>query len=208
MADNGSHDGTDTQARMAGATVVPVARLGYGQACWSASQVARGSVLLFVDGDGAADAADSPHLLHAVESGCELVIGVRHQPDAQSMSASQIFGNGLACALIRGLWGVQTSDLGPHRAIQRQAFDRIAMQDRGFGWTVEMQVRAHLLGLRVAEVNVAWRVRTAGVSKISGTVRGVIGAGIGILGMVFSLWRREKVRVVPALQSQASRKSV
>lgn len=195
VANNGSSDGTATAARAAGATVIYVATPGYGQACWDASRVAGGDTLLFVDGDGAADARDSPALLTALEAGADLAIGTRIQPDPGSMTASQVFGNAFACALIRWVWGAKTTDLGPHRAVSRAAFDRVAMQDRGFGWTVEMQVRAHLLKMAVVEVPVAWRSRTGGVSKISGTLRGVVGAGCGILGMVFRLWRNEQTRV-------------
>jgi glycosyltransferase involved in cell wall biosynthesis len=195
VANNGSTDGTAIAARAAGATVIYVAAPGYGQACWEATRVACGDALLFVDGDGAADASDCPALLSALEAGCDLAIGTRLQPDPGSMTASQVFGNALACALIRWVWGAKTTDLGPHRAVSRAAFDRIAMQDRGFGWTVEMQVRAHLLKMAVVEVPVAWRARTGGVSKISGTLRGVVGAGCGILGMVFRLWRNEQTRV-------------
>ncbi len=208
VANNASTDGTALVAVRAGATVVDVPELGYGQACWSAAHVARGHSLLFVDGDGAADPSDSPALLAALDAGADMVIGARHQPDRGSMSATQIFGNGLACALLRWVWGVNTLDLGPHRAITRHAYERIAMQDRGFGWTVEMQVRAHVLGLRVAELPVEWRVRSGGVSKISGTVQGVVGAGIGILGMVFRLWRSEQRRAALQLEPVAVRKSV
>jgi hypothetical protein len=110
------------------------------------------------------------------------------------MSLSQTGGNALACALMRLIWRMPASDLGPYRAIERQAFDRLAMQDRGFGWTVEMQVRAHRLGLRVAEREVGWHRRAGGHSKISGTWRGVFGAGVGILGMIARLWWRERHR--------------
>jgi glycosyltransferase involved in cell wall biosynthesis len=208
VANNDSSDGTREIAQAAGARVVDVPQHGYGQACWDAIQDAHGDMLLFVDGDGAADPADSPALLQALESGLDLAIGTRQFPDAGSMSASQILGNALACALIRGIWGVKTTDLGPHRAIWRDAFDRIAMQDRSFGWTVEMQLRAHLLHMRVAEVPVAWHARTGGVSKISGTLRGVLGAGFGILGMVFRLWLNEQRRVELLLAPPASRESV
>ena len=197
VADNGSTDGTAGVAQQAGARVVFEARPGYGQACWTAVQASLGEVLLFVDGDGAADPAQAHALLSKVSEGFDMVIGGRHAPEPGAMSVAQRFGNGLACALMRQLWRMPATDLGPYRAIRRVAFDRLDMQDRSFGWTVEMQVRAHRLGLRVAEVPVHWRCRTAGNSKISGTVRGVIGAGFGILGMICRLWRREHRR--PAL---------
>jgi glycosyltransferase involved in cell wall biosynthesis len=198
VADNGSTDATGLVARHAGATVIEVPRPGYGQACWAAVQASHGDVLLFVDGDGAADPQDAPALLapieDAIEGAVDLVIGLRQRPDAGAMSPPQRFGNALACALMRWIWRMPATDLGPYRAIRRAAFDALDMQDRSFGWTVEMQVRAHVLGLRVAQVPVRWHARTAGVSKISGTLRGVFGAGVGILGMIARLWWRERQR--------------
>ncbi len=197
VADNGCTDDTAGRARDAGARVVAVPQAGYGRACWDAVQAAHGEVLLFVDGDGAADAADAPALIDAIAGGAQLAIGVRHAPDAGAMTSAQRFGNALACLLMRCLWRMPVADLGPHRAIRRDAFDALDMQDRSFGWTVEMQVRAHVLGLRVAQLPVRWHARTAGVSKISGTLRGVVGAGVGILGMIARLWWRERQRPAP-----------
>ena len=194
VADNGSTDGTAQIAGDAGARVVDVPEPGYGKACWEAVRASRGEVLLFVDGDGAADPLDAAALLAEVAHGAELVIGVRQTPDPGAMTATQRFGNGLACALMRLLWRMPVADLGPHRAIRRAAFDALDMRDRSFGWTVEMQVRAHALGLRVAQCPVRWHARTGGVSKISGTLRGVVGAGLGILGMIARLWWRERHR--------------
>jgi hypothetical protein len=154
--------------------------------------------LLFVDGDGAADPHDAAALLTEIAHGAALAIGVRHAPDPQAMSLAQRFGNHLACRLMRLVWRMPVDDLGPYRAIRRSAFDAIAMQDRSFGWTVEMQVRAHVLGLRVATCPVRWHARSGGVSKISGNVRGVIGAGFGILGMIARLWWRERRRPLAA----------
>jgi glycosyltransferase involved in cell wall biosynthesis len=194
VADNGSSDDTARIARSAGAQVVVVPQAGYGRACWEATQAAPGNVLLFVDGDGAADAADAPALLDAIANGASLAIGVRNAPDAGAMTFTQRFGNALACWLMRCLWRMPVADLGPHRAIRRDAFDALDMQDRGFGWTVEMQVRAQALGLSVAERPVRWHARRGGVSKISGTLRGVVCAAIGILGMIARLWWRERRR--------------
>ena len=198
VADNGSTDNTAQIARQAGARVVPVPRPGYGQACWAAVQACDGDVLLFVDGDGAADPADAPALLAAAATGADLVVGVRHAPDTGSMTAAQRFGNALACGLMRTVWRMPASDLGPYRALRRDAFDALDLQDRSFGWTVEMQVRAHVLGLRVQEHPVRWHARTGGQSKISGTVRGVVGAGFGILGMIARLWWQERRRADPS----------
>ena len=207
VVDNGSNDGTGQAAISAGARVVQVEQPGYGLACWEGARASRGQLLLFVDGDGAADPKDAIALLDAMTSGAQLVIGVRAQPDIGAMTLTQRFGNRLACALMRWVWQMPALDLGPYRAIRRNAFDSLDMQDRKFGWTVEMQVRAHLLGLRVSQVPVAWRQRSAGQSKISGTLTGVLGAGIGILGMIAQLYWRERQRVsrsVNAAQVQSA----
>ena len=194
VADNGSTDGTAAVAQAAGARVVAVPQPGYGRACWHGAQASRAEVLLFVDGDGAAPPGEAGGVLAGLAGGADLVIGVRKRVEPGAMTYTQRFGNGLACWLMRRLWRMPARDLGPFRAIRREAFDAMAMQDRGFGWTVEMQVRAHVLGLRVVEVPVAWHARRAGVSKISGSLSGVLGAGIGILGMIARLWWRERRR--------------
>jgi glycosyltransferase involved in cell wall biosynthesis len=200
VADNGSSDDTAAIARAAGARVVDVPQPGYGLACWDAVQASTGDVLLFVDGDGAADPADAQPLLRAIDGGAQLAIGVRCDVEPGALTFTQRFGNRLACALMRVLWRMPAQDLGPHRAIRRNAFDALDMRDRSFGWTVEMQVRAHLLDQRVAQVPGRWRVRAGGVSKISGTLRGVVGAGAGILGMIARLWWRERRRRLGVLE--------
>ncbi len=197
VANNGSSDDTAAVALAAGARVIDVPLAGYGQACWHAAQASTGHLLLFVDGDGAANADDAQALLEPLRAGADLVIGVRHRPQPGAMTVTQRFGNHLACGLMRAIWRMPASDLGPYRAIRRDAFDLLDMQDRSFGWTVEMQVRAHLLRLTVEERPVRWHPRVAGVSKISGTWRGVLGAGLGILGMIARLWWRERQRPFP-----------
>jgi glycosyltransferase involved in cell wall biosynthesis len=204
VADNGSSDTTAEVALAAGARVLHVPQPGYGNACWHAAQASRGDVLLFVDGDGAADPQDASVLLAALDRGADLVIGVRQRPEPGAMSAAQRFGNALACTLMRWLWRMPVSDLGPYRAIRRDAFDALDLHDRSFGWTVEMQVRAFVLAQRVVERPVAWHARAAGVSKISGTLRGVFGAGIGILGMIARLWWHERQRAAPPAPKEFS----
>jgi hypothetical protein len=115
----------------------------------------------------------------------DLVIGSRALGgrEAGSMTVPQVFGNWLATRLIRLIWGVRYTDLGPFRAISRPALDRLGMADRTFGWTVEMQLKAIEKGLRVLEVPVRYRARI-GVSKISGTVKGTILAGTKILSLI------------------------
>ena len=200
VADNGSTDGTGAIARSCGARVIAVAEPGYGRACWEAVQASSGEVLIFVDGDGAADPQEAGMLIAEIARGADMVIGVRRRPDPGAMSVPQRWGNALACGLMRLLWRVPVDDLGPYRAIRRNAFDALHLRDRSYGWTVEMQVRAHRIGLRVAQCPVSWHARIGGQSKISGTVGGVIGAGIGILGMIARLWLDERRR--PASQTR------
>ena len=194
VVDNGSTDNTAEIARRCGARVIEVPQPGYGRACWEAVQASMGDVLLFVDGDGAADPSEAGRLLTEIDCGADLVVGVRERIAPGAMTLAQRGGNALACALVRLIWRVPTHDLGPYRAIRRSAFDALQLRDRSYGWTVEMQVRAHRIGLRVAQCPVTWHARMAGRSKISGTARGVFGAGIGILGMIARLWLQERKR--------------
>lgn len=186
VADNGSTDGTGAVALRAGADLVCEPRPGYGAACASALSAVRDEVeiVAFLDADLADDPAFLPRLLAPIERDeADLVIGVRpaHLREPGAMTPPQVFGNWLATWLIRRLWGHTYTDLGPFRAIRRSSLEQIAMADRRFGWTVEMQIRALEEGLRVLEVPVPYRARAHGRSKISGTVRGVARAGASIL---------------------------
>ena len=194
VCDNGSIDDTGALAREAGAIVVREEQAGYGIACQRAVQaIGEVDVLVFVDADGSVVEAQARALVDGIEAGADLVIGSRTlgHVEAGALTLPQRFGNRLAVALIRGIWGVRYSDLGPFRAIRMDAYRRLAMRDVAFGWTVEMQVKAAQHRLVVREVPVDTRVRL-GRSKISGTVRGVIGAGVGILGMVARCWWEER----------------
>lgn len=187
VADNGSTDATAAVARTLGAEVVSEPRRGYGRACRAALEHLPGvDVIVFLDGDASDHPAEMPHLLDPIVDGrAQMVIGSRtlgHR-EPGSLSPQQVFGNALACALIRVLWRTSFSDLGPFRAIRREALDRLDMGDPDYGWTVEMQVRAARLGLDCVEVPVTYR-RRIGQSKVSGTIRGVIGAGTKILYVI------------------------
>ena len=200
VCDNGSRDATGARAAEAGARVVGEARKGYGSACLAAiAELKRSTdVVLFTDADHAFHASQASRLLDGVADGADLVIGSRALGglDPGAMSATQVFGNRLATALIRLLWGHLVTDLGPYRAIRNQALSNLGMRDATFGWTVEMQVKAIQHGLQVVEVPVDTRARI-GKSKISGTVRGVLGAGFGILSMIAKLrWQQRKQRTV------------
>lgn len=188
VANNASTDGTGDCARRAGAVVVHEPQRGYGAACLAAlTQIGAARTVVFIDGDCSVDVAQTARLLEPLSDGADLAIGVRINGRERGMTLPQRLGNELATLLIRMLWRVRVSDLGPFRAVRVSALRLIDMRDRGYGWTVEMQVKAIQLGLRVAEVPVDVLPRV-GASKISGTVRGVIGAAIGIFGMIGRLW--------------------
>jgi glycosyltransferase involved in cell wall biosynthesis len=191
VADNNSADYTADVARKFGATVVPAPRQGYGSACLAALAEARKDppqAVAFID----ADFSDHPDQLGEVvgpivRDEADLVIASRmlvKQPKG-ALLPQAIFGNKLACFLIKRLYGVGFTDLGPFRAVSWEALERMNMQDPTFGWTVEMQVKAAKLGLRCREVAARYRPRI-GVSKITGTLSGTYKAGTKILWVIFS----------------------
>ena len=187
VVDNGSRDGTADIAAALGARVVSEPRRGYGAACLAGIAALSPEVdtVLFMDADAADDPEDIPALLAPILAGeAAMVVGSRvAQAAPGALTPQQRFGNALACGLMRGVWGGRFTDLGPFRAIRREALERLAMQDMTWGWTVEMQVRALRMGLNVAEVPVRYR-RRIGVSKISGTVMGSARAGTKILWVI------------------------
>ncbi|MBA4767679.1 MAG: glycosyltransferase [Porphyrobacter sp.] len=188
VVDNGSTDQTAQIAEAAGATVVREPQRGYGAACLAALAIVErnADIVLFVDSDGSDVVPDALRIIEPIIAGhADLVIGSRVAGviEQGAMTAPQRFGNWLAPLLVRLIWGVRYTDLGPFRAIRRDALEQLAMQDRDFGWTIEMQVRAAKHGLRIIEVPTGYR-RRIGVSKISGTVRGVILAGTKILFVI------------------------
>jgi glycosyltransferase involved in cell wall biosynthesis len=187
VADNGSTDRTADVARAAGAMVIAVSERGYGAAVAAGIAAALAApvspfAIATVDADLADDPAELPLLLDPLYAGAaDLVIGSRVARAAPGALTPQArFGNALATALIRLRFGHAYTDLGPFRALTAAALARLGLTDRGYGWTVEMQVKAVRRGLRVREVDVSYRPRI-GRSKISGTVRGVLGAGSTIL---------------------------
>ena len=197
VVDNASTDDTAAAAGAAGATVVAEPRPGYGRAClaglaYYAAQPAGRTpeIIVFLDGDHSDFPEEMPTLLAPILSGtADLVIGSRAlgQRERGALLPQQRFGNWLAAKLLRLRYGGTTTDLGPFRAVTAAALARIGMADTTYGWTVEMQVKAARLGLRVVEVPVRYR-RRIGTSKISGTVRGTLGAGYKILWTIFKYW--------------------
>ena len=164
-----------------------VVRPGYGRACLAGLAALDRSVdtVVFLDGDHSDHAEELPKLVAPIAEGrADLVIGSRVSlAESGSLTVPQRFGNRLACALMRRYFGVRYTDLGPFRAIRRDALDRLAMADEAFGWTAEMQAKAAQQQLRIVEVPVRYR-RRIGRSKISGTISGTVRAGIAILSTI------------------------
>lgn len=189
VADNGSTDATSEAARRNGAEVVVEPERGYGAACLRAlSHLASDppDVVVFLDGDYSDHPAELPLLVEPISSNrAELVIGsrVRGRRSRDALSIQQQVGNSIACHALRILYGVTYTDLGPFRAIRWETLQALRMRDRNFGWTVEMQIKAAQRRVRAIEVPVSYRPRI-GVSKVSGTLRGSLGAGVKILWLL------------------------
>ena len=198
VCDNGSTDATAERARAAGARVTVERKPGYGRACLTAIAALRpADVVLFVDGDQSCEPRQALELLRAAADGADLVIGSRvlGRMEPGALSPPQIAGNRVASLLIRMLWGRTVTDLGPFRAIRADALRRLDMRDTAYGWTVEMQIKAIQMGMRIVETPVDSRRRRFGRSKVGGTVKGVVGASVGILGTILRLRsRRAKSR--------------
>jgi len=193
VVDNGSTDQTSAVARAAGASVVAEPIRGYGRACQAGIVAADSNsemppdVLVFLDADGSDFPEQMERLVEPIVTGrADMVVGSRTRGNltAGAMTAPQRFGNMLAPALIRWLWGERYTDLGPFRAIRVSALRSLRMDDNTYGWTVQMQIRAARVGLRTLEVPVDYGSRRGGTSKISGTIRGVVKAGTKILACV------------------------
>ena len=191
VVNNASSDRTRQRAEEAGATVLDQPLRGYGNACLMGiahlrDKERRPDVVVFLDGDHSDHPEELPRLLAPIaEDQADLVIGSRAlgTREAGSMTPQQVFGNRLACTLMRWLYGVHYTDLGPFRAIRWEALERLGMEDRNYGWTVEMQVKAARQRLPYAEVPVDYR-RRIGFSKVSGTVKGTIMAGYKIIATI------------------------
>ena len=192
VVNNNSSDNTFENARSAGATVLNEERKGYGYAClkgmdYISRQSIPPNIIVFIDGDY----SDYPEELDKVvapvlNDGYDFVIGarVKRLREEGSMTPQQIFGNWLATTLMKLLFGATFTDLGPFRAIKYDRLMMLGMEDKTYGWTVEMQLKAIKKKLTYIEVPVRYKKRI-GVSKVSGTVKGSIFAGIKILGWIF-----------------------
>ncbi|MBK7233025.1 MAG: glycosyltransferase family 2 protein [Saprospiraceae bacterium] len=196
VCDNGSTDHTATIAREKGAIVLLELERGYGAAClkgmnWlqNLSDHEKPDIVVFIDADYSDFPEEIPELVKPIlENKADFVIGSRVLGNAErgSLTFVQKFGNWLASALIRFLYGYQFTDLGPFRAIRYSTLMNLGMKDRNYGWTVEMQVRAAKQKIRCTEIPVSYKNRV-GTSKVSGTIKGSILAGYKILYTIFKL---------------------
>lgn len=189
VVDNGSTDDTAQVARRAGADVVTEPRRGYGFACAAGAAAATDAeALVFIDGDYSSLPSQLPQVIAPlVEGRADLVLGSRvlgHIAPGAMLPQQQL-GNALAAALMRWLYGLRVTDLGPFRAIRRETLLSFNMQEMTFGWPTEMTVKAARRHLRIVEVPVSFHPRRAGQSKVSGTVRGTLLAGYHILNVTF-----------------------
>jgi glycosyltransferase involved in cell wall biosynthesis len=206
VVDNGSTDRTAEIARAAGATVVPEPRRGYGQACWAGVVAAEDAdVIVLLDGDAADEPADLPRVLGPLLDGtADLVIGSRAlgAREPGSMTPHQVFGNWLAATIMRNLYGIAVTDMGPFRTIRRADLLALDMREMTYGWSVEMMVKAARAGLRYHEVPVTYH-RRIGISKVAGTVSGSLKAGWCILSTAFRYARWTPAALArPAVVSQ------
>ena len=192
VIDNGSTDDTFEQAISKGATALKQPIRGYGNAClkgmeYLASSKSKPDIVVFLDGDHSDYPEQIPRLVQPIfKKEADLVIGSRALGNKEqgSMTPQQLFGNWLATFLIKLFYKVNYTDLGPFRAIRYDRLLELNMKDRTYGWTVEMQLKAAKLHLQLKEVPVDYRQRV-GVSKVSGTIKGTIGAGYKIIYTIF-----------------------
>lgn len=192
VVNNGSTDQTAKTASKAGATVLHENKMGYGNAClkgidYLKDKALTPDILVFLDGDY----SDFPEELIKIitpidQNEVDFVIGsrVKELREKGSMTPQQIFGNALACFLMKLLYGAQFTDLGPFRAIKWSTLEKLNMSDKTYGWTIEMQLKVLREKIPHKEVAVSYKKRI-GVSKVSGTIKGTIFAGMKILGWIF-----------------------
>lgn len=193
VVNNNSKDQTKAVATEAGAIVLDEPVMGYGKACLTGMRYLENletepDILVFLDGDYSDYPEQMDGLLeHIINQDIDFVLGSRAKGNRESgsMTIPQVFGNWLSTSLMRWRFGTTYSDLGPFRAIKWQKLKSLQMVDQNYGWTIEMQIKAVKQGLSYAEIPVDYRKRI-GVSKVSGTVKGVFGAGYKIL---WTIWK-------------------
>ena len=195
VVDSNSNDGTPEIAARMGARVIQEPRRGYGRACLTGLDRANSpDVVVFLDGDYSDRPSELPILLAPIMEGhADITIGSRlHQRrSAGALPWHQAFGNRLAASLIRLLYPVNVSDLGPFRAGRTEVLRALALEETTYGWAVEMILKGALAGFRIVEVPVSYYPRI-GKSKISGTLKGTLGAGWFILSLIVRYYFRQR----------------
>ena len=192
VVSNNSTDATEANAAAAGATVLQENRKGYGYAClkgmqYISEQSNKPDIIVFLDGDYSDYPSELVRIVQPIiEDNKDFVVGarVKESRETGSMTFPQIFGNWLATSLMKLFFNSTFTDLGPFRAIKYEKLLQLEMQDKTYGWTVEMQLKALRKNLKYSEIPVHYRNRI-GVSKVSGTLKGAIFAGVKILGWIF-----------------------
>jgi len=192
VVSNNSTDKTEENAAQAGATVLKESRKGYGYAClkgmdYISNQEIKADIIVFLDGDYSDFPSEMDKIIAPIiNDNIDMVIGarVRSLREPGSMTFPQRFGNKLATTLMKLFFNANFTDLGPFRAIKYDKLLQLNMQDKTYGWTVEMQLKAIRQKFSYIEVPVHYKNRI-GVSKVSGTVKGAIFAGVKILGWIF-----------------------
>ncbi len=192
VVSNNSTDRTEPNAKKAGATVLIESQKGYGYAClkgmdYISKQVPKPDIIVFLDGDYSDFPEEMDKILKPImEENKDFVVGARVDKwrEKGAMTFPQIFGNWLATSLMKLFFNSRFTDLGPFRAIKYEKLLQLNMEDKTYGWTVEMQLKALRQNFSYAEVPVHYRNRI-GVSKVSGTIKGAIFAGVKILGWIF-----------------------
>jgi glycosyltransferase involved in cell wall biosynthesis len=195
VVDSNSTDGTPDLARSLGAEVIHEPRRGYGRACLTGLANAKNpDVVVFLDGDYSDRPAELPILLAPIVEGrADVTLGSRlhDRRSAAALPWHQVLGNRLAVTLIKLLYGLKINDLGPFRAARADVLRALALQETTYGWAVEMILKGALAGFRIVEVPVSYHPRI-GKSKISGTLKGTIGAGWFILSLIVRYYFRSR----------------
>lgn len=193
VVDSNSQDGTPEIAAQMGARVIHEPRRGYGRACLTGlASTNSPDVIVFLDGDYSDRPSELPILLAPIIEGrADITLGSRlgNERSAGALPWHQVFGNRLAAGLIRFLYGVEVSDLGPFRAGRASALRALDLEETTYGWAVEMILKGALAGFRIVEVPVSYHPRI-GKSKISGTLKGTLGAGWFIIGLILRYYFR------------------
>ncbi len=199
VVDSNSNDGTPEIAAKLGARVIKEPRRGYGRACLTGLAAANcPEVVVFLDGDYSDRPSELPLLLAPIAAGrADITLGSRlHSNSGDALPWHQVFGNRLAASLIRLLYRLDITDLGPFRAARADVLRELSLEETSYGWAVEMILKGALAGFRVVEIPVSYYPRI-GKSKISGTLKGTLGAAWFILSLIVRYYFRHRRATTP-----------